>query len=111
MLNRMELPPGRYQLRVAARDSTKSNIGSIVYDLEVPDFYKQPISLSGLALTSLGGAAMMTARPDDQLKTVLPAPPVAARTFAQNDELALFAEIYDNSGNDAAQGRHRRPRC
>ena len=49
-------------------------------------------------MTSLAGAAMMTARPDEQLKTVLPAAPIALRTFPQNDELALFAEIYDNSG-------------
>jgi hypothetical protein len=41
---------------------------------------------------------MMTARPDDQLKAVLPAAPIGLRTFPQNDELALFAEIYDNSG-------------
>jgi len=95
----MDLPPGRYQLRIAARDSMKATLGTIIYDLDVPDFYKESIGLSGLTLTSLGGASMLTARPDDQLKEVLPAPPVAARTFAQNDELALFAEIYDNSGN------------
>jgi hypothetical protein len=99
VLNRMDLPPGRYQLRIAARDSAKATVGSIVYDLEVPDFYKQPIAMSGLAITSLGGASMLTARPDDVMKQVLPAPPVAARAFAQNDELAVFTEVYDNSGN------------
>jgi hypothetical protein len=101
LLNRMELPPGRYQLRVAARDTQNTSIGSIIYDLEVPDFYKTPMSISGIAMTSLAGAAMMTARPDDQLKTVMPAAPVALRTFPQNDEIALFAEIYDNSGKTA----------
>src|SRR5262245_12855804 len=99
VLNRMELPPGRYQLRLAARDVNKATIGSVIYDLEVPDFYKDKIGMSGLAITSLGGAAMMTARPDDVMKQVLPAPPVAARAFAQNDELAVFTEVYDNSGN------------
>jgi VWFA-related protein len=99
VLNRMDLPAGRYQLRIAARDSAKATIGTVIYDLEVPDFYKQSMGMSGIVLTSLGGAAMLTARPDEQLKEVLPAPPIAARTFAQNDELALFAEVYDNSGN------------
>jgi VWFA-related protein len=99
LLNRMELPPGRYQIRVAARDTVKANVGSVIYDLDVPDFYKAPLSISGLALTSLAGASMATARPDEQLKTVLPAPPVALRAFPQNDELALFAEVYDNAGN------------
>jgi hypothetical protein len=100
LLNRMELPPGRYQLRIAARDTQNTSIGSIIYDLEVPDFYKAPISLSGLTMTSLAGASMMTARPDEQLKAVLPAAPVALRTFPQNDEIALFAEIYDNTGKN-----------
>ena len=98
VLNRMELPPGRYQVRIAARDQAKGATGSIIYDLEVPDFYKEKIAISGVALTSLGGASMLTARPDEQLREVLPAPPIASRTFPQNDELALFAEIYDNSG-------------
>ena len=101
VLNRIELPPGRYQLRAAAKDSAKNALGSVIYDLEVPDFYKEQMSMSGVALTSLAGAAMMTARPDDQLKAVLPAPPVGLRTFPQNDELALFAEVYDNSGKTA----------
>jgi VWFA-related protein len=99
VLNRIELPAGRYQLRLAARDINKTTVGSVIYDLEVPDFYKDKIAMSGLAITSLGGASMMTARPDDVMKQVLPAPPVAARAFAQNDELAVFTEVYDNSGN------------
>lgn len=98
VLNRMEMPAGRYQLRVAARDTQKNVIGTVIYDLEVPDFYKQNFTLSGITLTSLAGASMMTARPDDELKSVLPASPVGLRTFPQNDEIALFAEIYDNSG-------------
>jgi hypothetical protein len=99
VLNRIELPAGRYQLRLAARDINKTTVGSVIYDLDVPDFYKDKIAMSGLAITSLGGASMMTARPDDVLKQVLPAPPVAARAFAQNDELAVFTEVYDNSGS------------
>jgi VWFA-related protein len=98
ILNRIDLPVGRYQLRAAARDSEKNLVGSVIYDLDVPDFYKQQMSMSGVTITSMAGAAMMTARPDEQLKTVLPAPPIALRTFPQNDELAIFAEVYDNSG-------------
>jgi hypothetical protein len=101
LLNRIDLPPGRYQLRVAARDTVNAALGSIVYDLEIPDFYKQPLSISGLAITSMSGSAIMTARPDDQLKAVLPASPIAIRTFPQNDEIALFAEVYDNTGKTA----------
>jgi hypothetical protein len=37
-----------------------------------------------------------TVRPDESLQTVMPGPPVAMRTFPQNDEVAFFVEVYDN---------------
>jgi VWFA-related protein len=101
MLSRMDLPPGRYQVRIAARDTGKATIGSVVADLEVPDFYKQPLTMSGVAITSLSGGNMVTPRVDEQLKEVLPAPPIGLRTFARDDELALFVEVYDNAGGQA----------
>ena len=106
MLNRMDLPPGKYQLRIAAHDPAGGNVGSVQYDLEVPDFAKAPFSISGLVLTSGAGAALPTVKADEQLQAVLPAPPVALRAFPQNDEIALFAEVYDNAGTSAAQSRH-----
>ena len=98
-LNRMELPPGRYQVRVAGHDTVGGAAGSVVYDLEVPDFYKVPISVSGVVLTSLASPQGATAKMDDQLKDVLPAPPIGERTFRKGDELALFAEVYDNTSD------------
>ena len=77
LLNRVDLPPGRYQLRLAARDSRTGKAGSVVYDLEVPDYSKLPFSMSGLVVTSLSGASLATARADEQLKAVLPVPPTA----------------------------------
>ncbi len=101
LLNRLDLPPGRYQLRVAALDSAGGNVGSVLYDLDVPDFQKLPFSVSGLVLTSPAGAALPTVRPDEQLKAVMPGPPVAVRTFASNDQIHLFTEVYDNAGATA----------
>jgi hypothetical protein len=98
VLNRLDLPPGKYQFRVAAHDSTGGNVGSVQMDLEVPDFQKVPFSVSGITLTSGAGSQMPTVRPDEQLKAVLPGPAVALRTFPQNDEVAVFAEVYDNAG-------------
>src|SRR5947208_4518946 len=95
MLNRLDLPPGKYQLRVAAHDANGGNVGSVQYDLTVPDFQKAPFSISGLALTSGQGSAVATVRPDEQLKQVLPGPPISLRKFAQNDEVVVFAEVYD----------------
>ena len=47
----------------------------------------------------MAGAMRPTVRPDEQLRGVLPASPVALRSFPQDDELAIFAEIYDNSAS------------
>src|SRR5262245_7131590 len=98
MLNRLDLPPGKYMLRIAAHDTTGGNAGSITYDLIVPDFQKASFSISGVVLTSGLGSALPTVKADEQLKQVLPGPPVSMRSFPQNDEITLFAEIYDNDG-------------
>ena len=99
MVNRFDVPPGRYQLRIAAHDSDGGNVGSVLYDLDVPDFTKAPFSLSGVVLTSALASQVPSAKLDEQLRGLLPGPPAALRTFPQNDEIALFAEVYDNVVN------------
>ncbi|HJZ71971.1 MAG TPA: VWA domain-containing protein [Vicinamibacterales bacterium] len=99
MLNRLDLPPGKYSLRVAAHDTNGGNVGSVQYDLAVPDFQKEKFSISGLVLTSGLGAALPTVRADEQLKQVLPGPAISSRSFPQNDEIVLFTEVYDNEGS------------
>jgi hypothetical protein len=97
VLARMELPPGTYQVRAATHDTAGGGIGSVIQDLEVPDFTQPPLSISGIAITSLANATAVTVRPDETLKGVLPASPGAIRRFQQDDEIALFAEVYDNA--------------
>ncbi len=99
ILNQIDLPPGRYQLRVAAREGNTSRAGSVVYDLDVPDFTKDKLSISGLAITSATSGLTPTARPKDPLAKMLPGPMTTYREFVAGDELALFAEVYDNSGS------------
>ncbi len=98
ILNQIDLPPGRYQLEVAARESNTSRAGSVTYDLDVPDFSKEKLSISGLALTSASSGLTPTARPKDPLAKMLPGPMTTYREFTAGDELALFVEVYDNSG-------------
>ncbi len=93
---RLDLAPGRYQLRIAAREANAGAVGSLAYDVDVPDFSKGPLLMSGIAVSSAFGARVQTANPDPEFKDVLPASPVAIRDFPRGDTLSVFAEIYDN---------------
>jgi VWFA-related protein len=99
VVSEASLPPGRYQLRIAAAEEGASRSGSTFYDLDVPDFQKAGFSMSGIALTSAGASATPTVRAVEVLKDVLPGPPVTVREFARNDQIGLFAEFYENAPN------------
>ncbi len=96
--SRLDLPPGRYQLRVAAVEPGSKRTGSVYYDLEVPDFTADPLMVSGLLLTSTRAAEAPTipGTPGDALLKALPGPPTVSREFPSREELAVLAEIYDN---------------
>jgi hypothetical protein len=60
------------------------------------------LAISGVALTSMASSLTMTARPKaDPLLKMLPAPMTTFRDFAQNDEIAMFAEVYDHGAGPA----------
>jgi VWFA-related protein len=101
MLSRLELPPGRYQIRVGANELTGRAIGTVPYDLEISDYSKTPFALSGILITSSSAGTYATANPDADWNGLLPAPPVVTRTFSPSDTLTWFAEVYDNSSQGA----------
>ena len=41
VIQSLDLPPGRYQLRVRRVRPTRGKAGSVMFDLEVPDFAKR----------------------------------------------------------------------
>ena len=75
------LLPGRYQLRVAGGNTQSGKIGSVMYDLDVPDFDKGPLTMSAVAVS--------TTTADPTMSTV-------EREFAGGTRLALYVEVYDN---------------
>jgi VWFA-related protein len=99
VISTIDLPPGRYTLRIGARENNTKKAGSVSYDLEVPEFSKEKLLMSSLAITSAASSVAPTARAKDPLQQLLPGPLSSYREFPQGDELALFAEIYDNAGN------------
>jgi VWFA-related protein len=95
-VRRLELPPGRYQLRVAAREAEQGTRGSVVYDLRVPDYGEESLQMSGVLLTSRRAPRTLTAATDDQVKKLLQTPPTVRRTFAADDVVTAYAEVYDH---------------
>jgi hypothetical protein len=80
------------------RESGAGEMGSVFYDLTVPDYAAQGLSMSGLLLSDQTAGLQYTPHKDDELPAgALAAPATSRRTFASNDELHVFAEIYDNS--------------
>jgi hypothetical protein len=61
MVSQIELPDGRYQVRVASARGSRN--GGVVYDLVVPDF-RDDFQMSGVVLTTLAAADVLTFRPD-----------------------------------------------
>jgi VWFA-related protein len=95
LLTQVNLPPGHYQLRLAAANKTGKS-GSVLYDLEIPDFYKEAFVMSGVALTSAAAPLTPTVNAKNPLGDFLPGPATASREFEVGDTLMFFTEFYEN---------------
>ncbi len=95
---RIALAPGRYQVRIGVRESGAGELGSVFYDLEVPDFTKGDVAMSGLLITAASSRLLLTPEPDTTVPAaLLPGPATSRREFVQGDTLNVFAEVYDNA--------------
>ncbi|MCM3878706.1 MAG: VWA domain-containing protein [Vicinamibacterales bacterium] len=95
VVSKIDVPSGKYDLHVGARESGGGTLGTIFTNLEVPDFATLPLSMSNLVLSSVNTGGVPTGRAE-QLRDRLPIVPSTLREFRSGDELQLFAEVYDN---------------
>jgi VWFA-related protein len=93
---RISLAPGRYQVRIGARETVGGLTGSVFYDLEVPDFRKEKLMMGGLLIASAMSQRVPSIQPDPIVSKVLPGAATSRREFSQGDLLALYTELYDN---------------
>jgi VWFA-related protein len=89
------LPPGRYQIRVAAGNGAGRS-GSVVYDLDVPDFTKGALVLSGISVGSSSVSKTLTVRLPTRFSGALAGALTASREFDRGDSLSVYAEAYEN---------------
>ncbi len=112
VIQSLDLQPGRYLLRVAVREGNTRKAGMVTYDLDVPEFTKAPLTMSGVAMTSAMSSAAPTIRPKDPLEKLLPGPLTTYREFpADRRDRAVHGDLRQRQA--AAQDgdcRHRQSR-
>ena len=99
LLARIVLPPGRYELRFGATLSPANLAGSLFADVDVPDFRRDPLSISGVLMEAAGG----NAGPLDAFAGLTQIIPTSSRVFTRRDSPQAFVRIYQ--GGDAALAR------
>jgi VWFA-related protein len=93
LVERLTLPPGSYQLRVAVRERAGGRAGSVYCDLTVPDPKKDRLVMSGLVVSASGAGQVPSASIDSGLSTMLEGPPTTSRTFAPDQTLRAYTEL------------------
>jgi len=100
----IELPPGRYQLRVAATSEKLAIGGSVYLNVEISD-PREGLSVSGLALGYADDARVLVApvpsragaRGAPLRPSALPLTPSVNRVFSRMDTLRLYFEVAANT--------------
>lgn len=98
-LARLQLRPGRYEIRVAAQHRRAERAGSVYAYVDVPEFAKAGLWLSGIVLAS---PATQLATPADAVADLSPVVPTSQREFAQGDNVTVFVRAYQGGGNATA---------
>lgn len=92
--SRLLLKAGRHEIRVAAEDPERHLVGSVYTYVDVPDFAKEAISLSGVVL---GTRASEAGSPFHDL---MPVTPSTRRQFATSDRVIAFVRAYQSEKDD-----------
>jgi VWFA-related protein len=93
ILSRLVLAPGGYEIRVAL-DAGRDQRASVYTYVDVPDFARQPLSLSGIvfAVSPAVGSA-----PADAFRDITPVIPTARRDIARTDHATVFLRVYQDA--------------
>jgi len=95
IVQRLTLPPGDYQIRIAARESGGA-AGAVICELEIPDAKAKGLAISGVVVGATHGGRLPSAVVDLPLTRALGGrPPSLDRSFAPGETLSAYAEVID----------------
>ena len=93
----IDLPPGAYQLRVAAREEQTGAYGTVFLDIAVPDLARQRLAIDSVLIASSSSGATPTAAPQRELLQTWPLLPTTRRDFSQSETLFAFVHLATTS--------------
>jgi VWFA-related protein len=91
VVSRLEVKPGRYELRTAVEDTRLGRSGSVYTYVDVPDYQRAAVALSGLLMSVTPGTVVV---PEAPLAGLLPVTPTTRRVFASTDSVTAFVRLY-----------------
>lgn len=91
VVSRLDLKPGRYELRAAVEDPRLGRSGSVYAYVDVPDYHREPVALSGLMLSVSPGTVAV---PQTAIDGLLPFTPSTRREFVSSDQVRAFVRMY-----------------
>jgi hypothetical protein len=89
--SKLTLAPGRYEIRLNAFSRTLDRSGTVFAEVEVPDFTRAGLTMSGVALGTARGANETRG---GALEDLLPLVPTSARDFAPSDAVTAFFRVF-----------------
>lgn len=98
VIQTLALEPGRYQVRYHVQSTLLGKSGTVYADVDVPDFSRSALAMSGLAVAARDRSTVSGA---DALDDLLPLVPTTNRDFTVSDVLTGFVRIYQ-AGEPAA---------
>lgn len=101
MMLRLNVPPGRYEIRTAARNTADGRTGSVYTSVAVPDFNRESLSLSGLVVERRSSGVANF----ENSASIVPARMTTVRLFSPNDQVAVVARVYQRRVKSLAQVR------
>jgi VWFA-related protein len=91
VLTGIDLPPGEYALRIAAHSRQRGISGSVYADVTVPDFTRDPVTLSGIVISAVPSPKSASTTPTSPR---LPVIPTTERVFTRAHDATAFVRIH-----------------
>lgn len=98
IVSRLDLKPGRYNLRFAVHIAALGKSGSVYSEVDIPNYEKDKLSLSGVVVSVAQG---LMAAGKDMLAGLVPQAPTTQRGFAAGDQVTVFLRVYQGGNKPA----------